>query len=141
MCVRNRQTRRSGCRCLWAKSDEEIKRQIDHMLLATSRRRPWRRSLRRQQAHDGFKRGQDFVDLNSVAMNGTEGLRAPEHVVTGRTGIDAAGQSAASVSFSLFLISASSALWSAAWSFFGNPIGGLCARDGVAKPSHRGLVR
>lgn len=136
--------KRAGRAAAWSmrrEADEEGKGQIDHMLLAdlTSP------SLARVPGHisgehDVFKRGQDFVDLNSVAMNGTEGLRTPEHVPGERVStqpVNPLGQ----FFCALLDISKQHVVVGGAWSLFRGLVTGLRARNGVAKPSHRRLVR
>ena len=127
----------SPARPVTREPDKEVKGQIDYMLLA-GLSSP---SLAPVPGHidgeyDVFKRGQDFVDLNSVTMNGTEGLRAPERVPGERISTQAfnpLGQ----FFCALLDISKQRIVVGGEGAFLSNPISGSCTRDGLAKPSHR----
>ena len=74
--------KRAGRGAAWSmrrEADEEAKGQIDYMLLAglsSPSLAPVLRSV--SSAHDVFKRGQDFADLNPVKINWPENARTPE---------------------------------------------------------------
>lgn len=84
-CKPGKRAGRGPAQSLTGVLDKEAKGQIDHILFAGLSTPSFTLVLGQiSGVHDVFKRGQDFVDLNSVTINRTEGLRAPERDPGGR---------------------------------------------------------
>jgi len=119
---------------------EEAKGQIDHTLLAGLPSPAAAAILGHISGeNDGFKCRQNFADLHSVTINGTEGLGVPESMLGEREAakpLNLLDQSLCG----LLDIREEGVVFSGQGSFHG-PVIGLRALESLAKPSRRFSIR
>src|SRR5262249_21148551 len=119
---------------------EEVKGQIDHLLLAGLPSPAAAAILGHVSGeNDGFKGGQNFADLHSVVINGTEGLGSPENVLGKRVAakpLNPLDQDLCGLlDISQQIVVDSGEGW------FHGPVTGARALDSLAQPSRRSSVR